>query len=159
MIRKFPDVILRKKAEVVARVGKAEKDLLSRMAETMYINQGVGLAAVQVGVGKQLAVIDIGEGLIKLVNPVIIKKEGRVTEEEGCLSVPDVRVKVKRAKSVMVNFLNEEAQAMQLRATGLLARAVQHEIDHLSGTLIIDYLNPIKKLLLKRKKSSRAKIT
>lgn len=148
-IKKFPDSLLRKKAARIYRIGKSEKENLASMAETMYMNEGVGLAALQVGIDKQLAVIDVGKGLLRMVNPVIVKKDGREVHEEGCLSVPGVSVRVKRARSVTVNFLNEDGEAIQLKATGLLARAIQHEIDHLSGKLIVDYLNPVKKLLLK----------
>lgn len=151
-IREFPDSILRKKAAKVIRVGDAERAVLARMAKTMYLNQGVGLAAVQVGIDKRLAVVDVGSGLLKLINPAIVKKEGREAREEGCLSVPDLRVNVKRAKTITVNFLDEDGNAVQLKASGLLGRAIQHEIDHLSGTLIIDYLNPVKRLLLRPKR-------
>lgn len=150
-IAKFPNSILRKKAAKIARISGSEKETLSDMAKTMYLNQGVGLAAVQVGIDKQLAVVDIGDGLIKLVNPAIVKREGSEIQEEGCLSVPNAHVKVKRAKSIVVSFLNENGEVKQLRAEGLLARAIQHELDHLSGTLIIDHLNPIKKIVLKKK--------
>ena len=153
-IIKLPAAFLRKKAARVERLSGSEAMVLSDMAKAMYLNQGVGLAANQVGIDKQLAVVDIGNGLIKLINPVIVKREGVETQEEGCLSVPGVSVKVKRAKRVVVNFLNENGTAMQLKADGLLGRALQHEIDHLSGKLIIDYLNPIKKILV-RKKSGR----
>lgn len=148
-IRKFPDPILRKKASIVDKVGQRELGILQDMAQTMYLNNGVGLAAVQVGIDKQLTVIDVGDGLIKLINPTIIKKEGLSVEEEGCLSVPEKTVKVKRAKMVVVSFLKEDGQIYQLSADGLLARAIQHEIDHLSGRLIIDHLNPVKRLFLK----------
>ena len=123
------------------------------MALSMYLSQGVGLAAVQVGIDKQLAVVDTGEGLIKMINPTIIKREGLETQEEGCLSVPGACVKVKRAKKIVVSFLNEQGEVTELRAEGLLSRAIQHEIDHLSGTVIVDYLHPLKKLLLKRRQS------
>ena len=113
------------------------------MAKLMYLSQGVGLAAQQVGIDKQLAVIDIGNGLIKFINPVIIKRQGIDLLEEGCLSVPGVSIKVKRAKSVTVHFLDEEGSVQQLHADGLLARALQHELDHLAGVLIIDYVNPV----------------
>ena len=157
-IKVFPDSILRTKAEKVGGISESEKKLLVTMATTMYLNSGVGLAAVQVGIGKQLAVIDIGNGLIKMINPAIVKKEGAEIEEEGCLSVPGISVKVKRAKSVTVNFLNEGGDLVQLEADGLLARAIQHEVDHLAGILILDHVNPIKKLLLrgKLKKKTRA---
>jgi peptide deformylase len=156
-IRVFPDVCLKKKAAKISSVGEKEKKMLDEMAATMYLNSGVGLAAVQVGIDKQLAVIDVGTGLIKLINPEIIKCEGSQSEEEGCLSVPGVAVKVKRAKKVTVRFLNEEGLTVQVRAEGLLSRAMQHEIDHLCGILIIDRLNPIKKMFLKKKapKASR----
>ncbi|MDO8524874.1 MAG: peptide deformylase [Candidatus Omnitrophota bacterium] len=150
-IKKFPDPVLRKKASKVSKVTAREKEALAEMAKVMYISEGVGLAAVQVGLDKQLAVIDVGSGLIKLVNPVITKSEGTSALDEGCLSVPGVSVKVGRAASVTVSFLDEEGCARQLRAEGLLARAMQHELDHLSGKLIIDYLNPVKKILIKRK--------
>ena len=156
-IKKFPDPILRKKASKVAKITTHEKDVLFEMAKVMYLSEGVGLAAVQVGIDKQLAVIDVGSGLIKLVNPVIVKSEGASALEEGCLSVPGFSIKIRRAKSVTVSFQDEEGCARQLRADGLLARAVQHELDHLSGKLIIDYLNPVKKILIKRKLSRNVK--
>ncbi|MFA6320669.1 MAG: peptide deformylase [Candidatus Omnitrophota bacterium] len=154
-IRKFPDPILRKKASKVLKVTPHIKETLSEMAKLMYLSQGVGLAALQVGIDKQLAVIDVGSGLICLVNPVIVKRDGRELLEEGCLSVPEVCVKIKRAKSVTVQFLDEEGIAKELRADGLLARAIQHELDHLLGILIIDYVNPVKKILLKRRLTKR----
>jgi peptide deformylase len=157
-IKKFPDPILRKKASKVSKVTSCEKEILCEMAKVMYLSQGVGLAALQVGIDKQLAVIDVGSGLIKLINPVIIKKSGRELLEEGCLSVPGVNIKVKRSKSVTVHFMDEEGAHQQLCADGLLARALQHELDHLAGILIVDYLNPIKKILLKRKIAKKSKI-
>ena len=155
-IKKFPDPILRKKAAKVFKVTSQERDILNEMAKAMYLAQGVGLAASQVGIDKQLAVIDVGDGLIKLINPVVAKKEGSELLEEGCLSVPGILVKVKRARMVTVNFLDETGSAKHLSADGLLARALQHEIDHLTGVLIIDYLNPVKKLLLKHKIGKKA---
>ena len=115
-IKKFPDPILRKRASKILRVTHQEKEILMEMAKVMYLAQGVGLAALQVGINKQLAVIDIGNGLINLINPVIVKKEGTEILEEGCLSVPDICVKVRRAKSVTVNFLDETGDARQLHA-------------------------------------------
>jgi peptide deformylase len=149
-IKKYPDPFLRKKAHKVERITDLERKLLSQMVETMYLNSGVGLAANQVGIDKRLVVVDIGSGLIKLINPVIVKKNGSEAQEEGCLSVPESCIKIKRAKEITVKYLNDNGNACQLRADGLLARAIQHEIDHLSGKLIIDYLNPIKRLFLKR---------
>ncbi|MBI4974556.1 MAG: peptide deformylase [Candidatus Omnitrophica bacterium] len=145
-IKKFPNKILRKKASRLEKVSDSDRAMLRDMAETMYLNKGVGLAAVQVGIDKQLAVIDVGKGLVKVVNPVILTKEGKVIEEEGCLSVPDTTVMVKRSERITVGFLNENGDVSQITAEGLFARAIQHEIDHLYGRLIIDYMSPVKKL-------------
>lgn len=145
-IKRFPDPVLRKKGEDVRSIGSAEKTVLADMAETMYMKGGVGLAAVQVGIHRNMVVIDIGDGLIKMVNPVISEKDGSETLEEGCLSVPDKCVNVKRSKNIVVDYLNEDGQAIRLPADGLLARVVQHEVDHLFGKLIVDYLNPLKKI-------------
>ncbi len=145
-IKRFPDPVLRRKGEEVKSIGNSEKKVLSDMAETMYLKGGVGLAAVQVGIDKNMVVIDIGDGIRKMVNPVILKREGRETQEEGCLSVPDKCVNVKRSKKVVVDYLDEDGQAVRLSAEGLLARVIQHEIDHLFGKLIVDYLSPLKKI-------------
>ena len=155
-IRKLPDPVLRRKAAKVVKVDDSDRDALFLMAKAMYLNQGVGLAALQVGIDRQLAVIDVGDGLIKLINPVITRREGSETQEEGCLSVPGEYVRVKRSKKVTVNFLKEGGEAVQLKADGLLARAIQHEIDHLSGCLIVEYLNPVKKMLVKRRFKKQA---
>ena len=147
----FPSPILRKKAAKVDKVNDPIKKILDEMVKAMYLYNGVGLAAVQVGIDKQLAVIDIGEGVIKMVNPTILKCKGSDYQEEGCLSVPGAIVKVKRAKSIEAIFMNEDGEVIAIEAVGLLARAIQHEVDHLSGKLIIDYLNPIKKLIIRAK--------
>lgn len=151
----LPNTCLRKKAAKVLKISDEEKRILDEMTKTMYLNGGVGLAAVQVGIDKQLVVIDIGEGLMKLINPVIIKKEGCEIQEEGCLSVPETAVKVKRAKKIVVDYLNEEGDASRLDAQGLLARVIQHEVDHLLGRLIVDYLSPIKKLFRFKRLTTR----
>ena len=145
-IKRFPDPLLRRRGEVVLSIGNDERRVLADMAETMYLKGGVGLAAVQVGIQRNMVVIDIGDGLRKMVNPVISKKEGSETQEEGCLSVPEKCVNVKRSKKIAVDYLNEDGQAVRLSAEGLLARVIQHEIDHLFGKLIVDYLNPLKKI-------------
>ena len=145
-IKRFPDPVLRSKGEDVKSIGDDEKRVLADMAETMYLKGGVGLAAVQVGIRRNMVVIDIGDGLRKLINPAISKKEGSITQEEGCLSVPEKCINVKRSKKVVVDYLNEDGQAIRLSAEGLLARVIQHEIDHLLGKLIVDYLNPLKKI-------------
>ena len=149
-IKKFPDPFLRKKASKVLKVTSCEKDILAEMAKAMYLSQGVGLAAIQVGISKQLVVIDVGNGLVKLINPVIVKKVGKEALDEGCLSVPGINVKIKRSKTITAHFLDEDGNAQKLHADGLLARAIQHELDHLAGVLIIDYVNPVKKMILRR---------
>jgi len=149
-IRTYPDSILRKKAAKILKVGDEERAILTDMAATMYLNSGVGLAAVQVGIDRQLIVIDVVSGLIKMVNPEIVKRCGSQNDEEGCLSVPGISVTIKRAHKITVRFLNDGGEALQIEAEGLLSRAIQHEIDHLCGIIILDYLNPIKKLFLKK---------
>jgi peptide deformylase len=151
----LPSPILRKKTAKILNISDEDRSILDEMAKTMYLKGGVGLAACQVGIDKQLAVVDIGDGLIKLINPVIVKKEGCETMEEGCLSVPEATVKVKRAKKITVDYLNEKGEALSMTADGLLARVIQHELDHLSGKLIVDYLSPIKKLFFSNRLTIR----
>jgi len=130
--------ILRQKAQEVKKITPNIHKVLDNMAETMYEANGVGLAAPQVGISKRLVVVDIGEGLIELINPVIVKKDGEETDNEGCLSVPNLIGEVKRAKSVVVQALNRDGEKVEYEAEGLLARAFQHEIDHLDGILFVD---------------------
>ncbi len=108
------------------------------MVETMYEYEGVGLAAPQVGVLRRVVVIDIGEGPIKLINPKIIEKEGEVIDAEGCLSIPNRVGTVKRPEKVKVEYLDENGEKKVIEGTGLLAKALCHEIDHLDGVLFID---------------------
>ncbi len=132
------DPVLRKVCEPVERIDKKLHRLLKDMAETMYAADGVGLAAPQVGVLKRVVVIDVGEGLFEMINPVITKKEGSVVGGEGCLSVPDYEGEVERAEYVECEFTDRSGKRMLLQAGGLLAVAVQHELDHLDGVLFID---------------------
>jgi peptide deformylase len=108
------------------------------MLETMYAVDGAGLAAPQIGVSKQIAVIDVGEGPICLINPEIVKSEGEEIDVEGCLSIPGLRAYVKRSTSVIVKALDERGRPIRVVGEGLLARALQHEIDHLNGVLMTD---------------------
>lgn len=140
-IRKYGDSILRKRCKVIRNIGAKEEEILERMSETMYASQGIGLAAPQVGIGKQIIVVDVGEGLLKLINPLILLKEGESILEEGCLSLPGVALKVKRAKSIVIEGWNEKREKVKIEAEGLFAHAIQHEVDHLQGILIIDYAN------------------
>lgn len=147
----YPRRVLRKRCKPVTNIGDAEKKLFKDMTETMYQAQGVGLAASQVGVDKQLIVFDDGQGLVKLANPKISCRKGKVICEESCLSVPGITVKVKRAKELTLSGLNQHGVRITLDLQGLLARIIQHECDHLQGRLIIDYLNLPRRLLLRRK--------
>jgi peptide deformylase len=150
-ICKFPEQVLRKKSKPVALVTEDEKRLVDDMLETMYLNQGVGLAAPQVGVSKRLIVVDVGEGPVQLINPIITEKSGSEAGQEGCLSLPGVMVEVRRGQIITYKALDREGRAVENRADGLLARAIQHEIDHLDGRIIIDYANPIKRIFLKNR--------
>lgn len=140
------DPVLRKKAKQVSRITAEHKVILSRMARIMYDTQGIGLAAPQVGLSESLIVVDIGSGLYKVINPKIAKKQGTQAIEEGCLSVPGVCIKVKRAKRVLVEGLDEDGNPVAIKAGDLLACVFQHEIDHLHGKLIIDYASFVDKL-------------
>ena len=122
------------------------------MAETMYTDSGVGLAAPQVGVSKRIILVDGEEdGLIVLINPVIIKSEGELIDEEGCLSVPGIYSQVKRSLKVTVKALNENGDPIEITKEGLTARALQHEIDHLDGILFIDRIGRITRQILLNK--------
>ncbi len=132
------DPALRQVAQPVTRIDKKTLRLLKDMAETMYAADGVGLAAPQVGVSKRMVVIDVGEGLFELINPVIVKKEGSAMSSEGCLSVPDYEGEVERASYVECEFTDRSGKRMLLQAHDLLAVCVQHELDHLDGVLFID---------------------
>ena len=150
-IKLFGDPVLRMKAKPILRIGAGHREILNQMAKSMYEDSGIGLAAPQVGVSAQLIVIDIGEGLYKLVNPRITKKQGKQAIQEGCLSVPGVCVKVKRAKTVWVEALDEFSQPVNFVAKDLFACVLQHEIDHLRGKMIIDYASILEKLRIKKR--------
>lgn len=137
-IRKAGDKVLKEQAAPVAKIDRRTKKLLDDMAHTMYDAEGVGLAAPQVGVSLRAIVIDAGEGLIELVNPVIVAQEGCELGSEGCLSVPGVYGEVERYAAVTVEGYNRAGKKVSISGTGLLARALQHEIDHLDGVLFID---------------------
>ncbi|MBN1045756.1 peptide deformylase [Clostridium botulinum] len=138
-IRLYDDPILRKKSKEVEVVDDKIRDILNDMAETMYNTEnGAGLAAPQVGMLKRLIVIDMWQGLIKLINPKIIKKEGSQEVIEGCLSNPNVFGKLKRPYKVIIEALNENGEEIQLTGTGDLAKCFCHEIDHLDGILFTD---------------------
>ena len=139
-VLKAGNPVLKRVSVPVERVDKKLKKLMDDMAETMYENDGVGLAAPQIGQNIRLVVIDCQDehGLLELINPVITFKEGEVVDTEGCLSVPDIYGEVTRAAKVKVEFMNRRGKRQHLTATGLLARCIQHELDHLEGQLFID---------------------
>jgi peptide deformylase len=152
----FPDPRLREVGKPVGRVDGSILELVDDMAETMYDAPGIGLAATQIGVAQRVCVIDVaGEDepsdLKVFINPEILERDGQQTTEEGCLSFPGVHEEIKRAARVKVRALGRDGQSFELEADGLLAAAVQHEIDHLDGVLIIDKLNAVKRRLVSRK--------
>ena len=155
-IRTYPDDVLKKKALPVEKVDKSLQRLIDNMIETMYAAPGIGLAAPQVGVSKRLLVIDISSKeekipLIVLINPEITEADGLVDSEEGCLSLPDYTTVVKRADRVIVKGLDREGNPVEMECTELLARAIQHEIDHLDGVLLIDRISAIKREFFKKR--------
>lgn len=139
------DSTLREKAREVPRVSPNIIKLLDNMRDTMYANKGVGLAAPQIGVSKRVVVVDVGEGLIELVNPLIVGAEGEETDVEGCLSIPGLVGDVKRAAVVTVKGLNRSGAEIEIKAEGFAARAFQHEIDHLEGILFTDKAKNIRR--------------
>ncbi|GIP41861.1 peptide deformylase [Paenibacillus sp. J45TS6] len=145
LIVKEPDDVLRKVAKEVTKITPNVQKLLDDMADTMYDAEGVGLAAPQVGILKRLIVIDTGDdhGLIKMINPEIVSKEGEQFGPEGCLSIPGYNGDVRRAETVTVKGLDREGKEITITGSGLLARAFQHEIDHLNGVLFTDLAEKI----------------
>lgn len=138
-IRTIGDEVLRQVAEPVRKVNKELKQLIEDMFDTMREANGVGLAAPQVGVSKRLFVIDVGDGMpFALVNPVLVKGWNEIEDQEGCLSVPGVYMPVRRYEKVLFKGRNEKDRAVTIEATGLLARALQHELDHLDGKIFVD---------------------
>lgn len=163
-ILEYPDSRLRKKAMPVEAVDDAIRQLLDDMLETMYAAPGIGLAATQVNRQQRVIVIDITEeknSPVRLVNPEIVWTSGTEEMDEGCLSVPGIFEKVKRAEKIKVKALGYDGQAFELETEGLLAVCIQHEIDHLEGKLFVDYLSPLKRHLARKKleKDRRQKVS
>jgi len=153
-IRIYPDEVLKKRAERVEEFNSELKELVGDMFDTMYKKGGVGLAANQVGVLKRVFILDLNSGKeaqgkekLVFVNPEIIYSEGEVIAEEGCLSLPGLWKKVKRASKVVIKAQDLEGREFQMEAEGLLARALQHELDHLNGVVFIDRLSPLQRRL------------
>ncbi len=143
-IRKNGDEVLRKKSRAVEKVDEKIKELVKDMLETMYKNNGVGLAAPQVGILKRVVVIDLydNNGPIVLINPEIIKEKGEQEVEEGCLSFPNQFAKIIRPAEVTVKALDEDGKEIKIKAKELLAQAISHEVDHLEGILFVDKIIP-----------------
>ncbi|OFZ99814.1 MAG: peptide deformylase [Betaproteobacteria bacterium RIFCSPLOWO2_02_FULL_62_17] len=162
-ILRYPDSRLYKKASPVKEIDAHIRMLVANMAETMYAAPGIGLAATQVDIHKQVIVIDVSETrdqLLVLINPEITEREGIQNIDEGCLSVPDVYEPVERAQRIAVSALDAQGKAFSLGAEDLLAVCIQHEMDHLEGKVFVDYLSRLKrtriraKMLKQQKKSA-----
>ena len=152
----WPDPVLKKASTSVARVDEEVRQLIDDLAETMYAADGVGLAAPQVGISRRVVVIDTsprqeGQKLLHLVNPEILKTEGETVFTEGCLSVPGEAEEVARASKVWVRAVGRDGKPFEVEAEGLLAIALQHEIDHLDGTLFVDHLSSLKRELIRKR--------
>lgn len=155
-IKKYPEKVLSEKAEPVDVFDSGLRKLIDDMIETMYAAPGIGLAANQVGVLKQVLVIDISARdektpLLVLVNPEIISSEGEIEAEEGCLSVPGYLTVLKRAEKVKVKGFDRDGKTVEVECKGLLSRALQHEIDHLNGILLIERVGRLKRELFKKR--------
>ncbi|MBF0317916.1 MAG: peptide deformylase [Nitrospirae bacterium] len=150
-IKTYPARVLKEKAEAVKSIDGRLQQLIENMIETMYDASGVGLAAPQVGVSKRLIVIDTAyreqgkSGLVVIINPEIVYQEGQAGGIEGCLSLPRFTVAVDRSARVYVRGIDVDGNPVEIESTGLFSRALQHEIDHLNGVLLIDRLNPVQK--------------
>jgi peptide deformylase len=150
----FPDPRLRLKAKPVAQVDASIQRIVNDMLDTMYEAPGIGLAATQVNIQKQIVVIDVSEERnqpLCLINPTIIAQEGSYCMDEGCLSVPSIYDEVERAQKVTVQAFNQAGEAYTLTAEDLLAVCIQHEMDHLEGKLFVDYLSPLKRERIRKK--------
>jgi peptide deformylase len=152
----YPNSVLTRRAEEVERVDGEIRKLISDMVDTMYVNGGVGLAAPQVGVSKRVVIVDIrlydpSSSLISIVNPEVVAEGGEVLHEEGCLSVPECVEGIKRKTWIKVRGLNERGREIEVEGEGILAIALQHEIDHLNGKVILDRISRVKRDLYKKR--------
>ncbi len=150
----IPDKRLKTVAAEVTRIDAALQSLIDDMFETMYQAPGIGLAATQVDVHKRLLVLDVSQDQsepLVLINPVVTEKHGEQVHEEGCLSVPGIYAKVKRAEKIHVQALDREGQPLSFTAEGLLAVCIQHEIDHLNGVVFLDHLSTLKRKMALKK--------
>lgn len=161
-VLKYPDERLRTVARPVAKVDNKIRSIVNDMLETMYEENGVGLAATQVDIHQRIVVIDVSEeqnNPLVFINPEIVTEEGHKTHEEGCLSVPGNYATIERADKVTVKALNEQGESFEINADELLAVCIQHEIDHLDGKLFVDYLSPLKRQRIRKKLEKEARLT
>lgn len=157
----FPDERLRKIAAPVKEVNAAIQRIVDDMFETMYAEEGIGLAATQVDIHQRIIVIDVSEDRsqrLVLINPELLEKKGETGIEEGCLSVPEQRALVARAEKVKIRALDYTGEPFELEADDLLAICIQHEMDHLVGKLFVDYLSPLKRQRIRQKLEKMAKL-
>jgi peptide deformylase len=155
-ILKYPHPLLKKRCEKVDRIDGEVKKLIRDMTETMYQANGIGLAACQVGVSRRVIVVDVSpidpeKELFAMVNPEVISEEGEIEHEEGCLSVPDCLEKLKRKEKVLVRGFSPAGKEIEISAEGILAIAIQHEIDHINGVLILDRISRLKREIYRNK--------
>ena len=156
-----PNTLLRQVSHPVEKVGNPERELMNDMLETMYASNGIGLAAIQIGVPKRIIVMDLSKEENKklpmyFANPIIIKKnDEKKTYEEGCLSVPNQFAEIDRPSKCEVEYLDYDGNKQNLQAEGLLSTCIQHEMDHLEGILFIDYLSKLKKEMIIKKLSKQ----
>ena len=155
-IVKYPHPVLKKKCEPVGEIDEEVRKLIDDMRETMYGASGVGLAACQVGVSRKVIVLDVSpldpqHTFLALINPEIISEDGEVDHEEGCLSVPDYLEKIKRKEKVCVRGLSPEGMEVEINGDGIFAIALQHEIDHINGILILDRVSQLKREIYRNK--------
>jgi len=149
-VRIFGDPRLRRKSEPIDQVGPSERVLIQEMIKTMYEDKGIGLAAPQVGINKQLFVADVGDGPFAVINPQVLKSRNPGYMEEGCLCLPGITINIKRPQEIVVRYKDENNQTVERTMTDMLARVFQHESDHLFGKLIIDHASWRQKIKIKK---------
>lgn len=155
-ILKYPHPLLKKRCEKVERIDREVKKLIRDMTETMYHANGIGLAACQVGVPQRVMVVDVSpidpeKDFLAMINPEVVSEEGEIEHEEGCLSVPECSEKVKRREKVLVRGFSPEGKTIEISGEGILSIAIQHEIDHLNGVLILDRISRLKRDIYRNK--------
>jgi len=155
-IRKFPDPVLQKKAKEVANIDGRVAGLVNSMVDTMYAANGLGLAAPQVGAGQRVLVMDTdpenrGKELVKIINPVIVEASGEITWEEGCLSLVNFTCEMTRAQRILLSGWTLDQRQIEIEAEDLAAVCIQHEVDHLEGTLLVDHISRLKRDLYRKR--------